>query len=102
MLGDRLLTTRRAEAADLGYSEPVVLGHLVRAAPVTGTLEPPPCDVPWAHRFGLSAARDRPESGPNRPGAKSPGAPIGPAGCAVSRATGSPEKGSPMRRSISP
>jgi hypothetical protein len=54
VLPDRLLTTRRAEAADLGYPEPVVVGHLVRAAPVTGTLEPPPCDVPWAHRFGLS------------------------------------------------
>jgi hypothetical protein len=54
VLPDRLLTTRRAEAADLGYGAPVVLGHLVRAAPVTGTLEPPPCDVPWAHRFGLS------------------------------------------------
>ena len=54
VLADRLLTTRRAEAADLGYSEPVLLGHLVGTAPVTGTLEPPPCDVPWAHRFGLS------------------------------------------------
>ena len=54
VLGDRLLTTRRAEAADLGYSEPVLLGHLVRAAPVTGSLEPPPCDVPWARRFGMS------------------------------------------------
>jgi len=54
VLPDRLLTTRRAEAADLGYREPVVVGHLVRAAPVTGTLEPPPCDVPWAHRFGLA------------------------------------------------
>ncbi len=54
VLGDRLLTTRRAEAADLGYSEPVLLGHLVRAAPVTGSLEPPACDVPWARRFGMS------------------------------------------------
>ena len=49
VLPDRLLTTRAAEAADLGYSEPVVLGYLVDDAPV-----PPPCDVPWAHRYGLA------------------------------------------------
>ncbi len=52
VLPDRLLTTRAAEAADLGYGEPVVLGYLVDCAPV-----PPPCDVPWAHRYGL-ARRD--------------------------------------------
>ena len=49
VLPDRLLTTRAAEAADLGYGEPVVLGYLLATAPV-----PPPCDVPWAHRFGLA------------------------------------------------
>ena len=49
VLPDRLLTTRAAEAADLGYSEPVVLGYLIDTAPA-----PPPCDVPWAHRYGLA------------------------------------------------
>ena len=49
VLADRLLTTSRAEAADLGYGEPVVLGYLVAGAPV-----PPPCDVPWAQRYALA------------------------------------------------
>jgi hypothetical protein len=57
VLDDRLLTTRRAEAADLGYGEPALVGYLAGEAPLTGTLEPPPADVPWAHRFGLARRR---------------------------------------------
>jgi hypothetical protein len=38
LTGDQLLTTDRWEAVDLGYGEPVLLGHLEAAAPVTGRL----------------------------------------------------------------
>jgi D-inositol-3-phosphate glycosyltransferase len=50
--GDQLLTTRPKEAHDLGYPDPIRLGFIESAAPVTGDLVPKRGIVPWAHRFG--------------------------------------------------
>jgi glycosyltransferase involved in cell wall biosynthesis len=51
--GDQLLTREGEEAVDMGYSEPVLLGHLALVAPLTGRLDPIRVGVPWASRFGL-------------------------------------------------
>ena len=60
--GDQLLTRGRLEAADMGYGEAVLLGWVVRHAPVTGSLAPRPVDVPWAvplRAHGQAASHDR-------------------------------------------
>jgi D-inositol-3-phosphate glycosyltransferase len=51
--GDQLLTTTKKEVQAFGYGEPALLGHLVAAAPVTGTLGPRTRQVPWARFLGL-------------------------------------------------
>jgi hypothetical protein len=51
--GDQLLVTEPREATDLGYGEPVLLGHLLAEAPVTGHLGVMRPRIPWASRFGL-------------------------------------------------
>jgi hypothetical protein len=50
--GDQLLSTTDAEAGRLGYGEPVLLGHLEAAAPMSGRLGAGRPFVPWASRFG--------------------------------------------------
>lgn len=55
--GDQLLSTREREATDLGYAEPVLLGYIDRAAPVSGRLGTGSPHLPWASRFGRPAAR---------------------------------------------
>jgi hypothetical protein len=50
--GDQLLCTSAAEATDMGYGEPALLGYIDAVAPLTGTLEPARPPVPWASRFG--------------------------------------------------
>ncbi len=58
--GDQLLSNDPAEARDLGYSEPVLLGHLVAQSQVTealGTIRP---RIEWASRFGLYASAEVP------------------------------------------
>jgi hypothetical protein len=50
--GDQLLSTYYWEAVDLGYGEPVLLGHLELDAPVTGDLGTGRPWLPWASRFG--------------------------------------------------
>jgi hypothetical protein len=55
--GDQLLSTNRYEPIAMSYGEPELLGHLWRAAPLTGSLEQRPVAVPWASRFGMEAPR---------------------------------------------
>ena len=55
--GDQLLTTTKKEVEAFGYGEPALLGHLVAAAPVTGTLGPRARQVPWARFLGLRGLR---------------------------------------------
>jgi len=50
--GDQLLTNDPAEPGDLGYAEPVLLGHLVAEAPVTGALGTARPRIEWASRIG--------------------------------------------------
>jgi hypothetical protein len=50
--GDQLLTNDPREASDLGYGGPLLLGHLVGAAPVTGALGTIRPRIEWASRFG--------------------------------------------------
>jgi hypothetical protein len=50
--GDQLLTPWPLEAADLGYGAATRLGWVSSRAPLTGSLEARPVDVPWASRFG--------------------------------------------------
>jgi hypothetical protein len=45
------------EASDMGYGPTRLLGWVSTAAPVSGSLEPRPVDVPWASRFGRKARR---------------------------------------------
>jgi hypothetical protein len=54
--GDQLLTPYASEAEEMGYQDLRPLGHLLPWAPVTGTLEWRRRSVPWASRFGLTAA----------------------------------------------
>jgi hypothetical protein len=51
--GDQLLSSSRSEATSLGYQDPVLLGHLVAWAPVTGRLGPIRAAAPWTTRFGM-------------------------------------------------
>jgi hypothetical protein len=51
---DQLLTTNAFEATDLGYGEPVLLGHLDARAPTTGSLGTRRPHLFWASRFGQS------------------------------------------------
>ncbi|MDX6679260.1 MAG: hypothetical protein QOE31_3312 [Solirubrobacteraceae bacterium] len=56
--GDQLLSRRRFEANDMGYTDITLLGFLRERAPVTGTLDVRRAAVPWASHFGLKV---RPE-----------------------------------------
>ena len=51
--GDQLLSTDPCEAANLGYREALLLGHLVARAPVTGRLGPIRTPATWTNRFGM-------------------------------------------------
>lgn len=51
-LDDVLLTTDRAEALELGYRDPAILGFLEAQAPVTGALGPAAASIPWARHWG--------------------------------------------------
>jgi predicted O-methyltransferase YrrM len=53
--GDQLLTRDPSEPAALGYDGAALLGYLVSAAPVTGTLERPVARIAWAPRYGEAA-----------------------------------------------
>jgi hypothetical protein len=53
--GDLLLSNRVSEARQLGYSEAVLLGHVIAEAPVTGSLGVQRLAIPWAHRFGIGS-----------------------------------------------
>jgi hypothetical protein len=50
--GDQLLSTRRADLDDTGYTDGVLLGHLGASAPLTGRLGPVRLAIPWARHFG--------------------------------------------------
>ena len=50
--GDQLLTRSAEDAAQMGYSEPQLLGFVRSLAPLTGDLAHRPLPVPWARRFG--------------------------------------------------
>jgi hypothetical protein len=52
--GDVLLSTEAAEARELGYGNPALLGHLAATAPVTGALGPIAVGIPWAWQFGVA------------------------------------------------
>jgi glycosyltransferase involved in cell wall biosynthesis len=49
---DQLLTTSDGQAADMGFAEISLLGHLIAEAPLTGSLALVRRTVPWASRFG--------------------------------------------------
>jgi len=73
--GDQLVTTSPDEAARLGYGDPVRLGYVIAAAPVTRLLGIVPRSLPWASRAGFTAAergRPRAAGGINRPSGSAP------------------------------
>ncbi len=49
---DQLLTTNAGQAADMGFVETQLLGHLIAHAPLTGSLDTIRPTIPWASRFG--------------------------------------------------
>jgi glycosyltransferase involved in cell wall biosynthesis len=55
--GDQFVTTDLLELSDLGYVDPVELGHAVAAAYLTGRLGTDPLTIPWASRLGRRARR---------------------------------------------
>ncbi len=55
--GDQRLSRTWEELVDMGYRELELLGFLLPERPLTGALETPVAEVPWASRFGLTARR---------------------------------------------
>jgi hypothetical protein len=55
--GDQLLSNHEGEAADLGYTDVALIGHLSGCAPVTGALGTRRGGVPWARHFGQTVGR---------------------------------------------
>jgi hypothetical protein len=55
--GDQRLSRTWEELVDMGYRELELLGFLLPERPLTGDLETPVAEVPWASRFGLTARR---------------------------------------------